>query len=197
MVEGKPFLYQKGGNLGSKEPLSPYNRTPVTYTYVKARPKDVRWQLRNAPVPLEPPPSRPTDLVSQDPLGPPMLGGGEMWVEGAEWMYAGYSPAVPAGCTCPSTRAHLDWFKRSYLPEGYRHSIAILDTNGNLLMHLGRYGNTDDALAMKPGTDDIAMTLPRFIGGTDNYLAFDDWGERLVVLKLSYHAEETAALGSK
>lgn len=101
------------------------------------------------------------------------------------------------GCSCPSTRIHLDWFKRVYVPEAYRRSIGILDTNGNLIMHLGRYGNLDDAMKMKQGSDDIVLHLPRYVGGTDNYLAFDDWGESLKVLKLEYHAQETARIGNQ
>ena len=123
-----------------------------------------------------------------------LAGDGAVWVEGAEWLYAGASPTKAGGCTCASQRFRLDWFKRSYVPEAYRHSIGILDTNGNLIMHLGRYGNWDDASRMKAGSQDIALTLPRFISGTDNYLAFDDWGERLVVLKLDYHAEESVRI---
>jgi hypothetical protein len=194
MINGKPFLYRRGGNLGTEEPITRYNRTPVTYTWIKTRPKDVRWLLRGAKVPMDPPPDRPTDAVNYGPFGPPQMKTGGFWIQGAEWMYAGYSPGVGAGCTCPSTRGHLDWFKRSYVPEGYRYSIGILDTNGNLIMHVGRYGNYDDVLAMKKGSEDIALTRPRFISGTDNYMAFDDWGEKLVVLKLDYHAEEIAAI---
>jgi hypothetical protein len=197
LIDGRPFLSQRGGNLGTTEPLTKYNRTPVTYTYLKTKPRNVRWLLQNAAVPLDPKPNRPAQLVAYGPFGPPYVGKDEVWVEGAEWLYAGYSPAVPAGCTCPSTRAHLDWFKRSYVPESYRRSIGILDTNGNLIMQLGRYGNYDDVLKMKPGDADVALTLPRFISGTDNYLAFDDWGESLKVLKLEYHAEETVLIRTK
>ena len=32
----------------------------------------------------------------------------------------------------------------------------------------------------------------RQLSGTDDHLVFDDWGERLVVMKLNYYAEETA-----
>ena len=39
--------------------------------------------------------------------------------------------------------------------------------------------------------------MPRFPGVTDNYLCFDDWGERLVVLRLNYHAEETVGIGGE
>jgi hypothetical protein len=99
----------------------------------------------------------------------------------------------PRAAPAPSTRGHLHWFKRSYVPEGYRYSIGIPDTDANLIMHLGRRGNCDDALSMREGSEDIALTRPRFISGTDNYLAFDDWGERIVVLRLAYHAEATAS----
>ncbi|MBA4388734.1 MAG: hypothetical protein C0404_12185, partial [Verrucomicrobia bacterium] len=191
MVDGQPFLAGRGSNLGTNGIFDSANKTPATYSYIKAKPNNVRWIMKNAAVPIEPPPARPAELISWGPFGHPES---PIWAEGVEWIYAGYSPGVAAGCTCPASRAHLDWFKRSYIPEAYRYSIGIVDTAGNLVMHVGRYGNLDDALQMKPGSQDIALTLPRFIGGTDNYLAFDDWGERLVVLKLNYHAEETAGI---
>ncbi|MBA4386793.1 MAG: hypothetical protein C0404_02360 [Verrucomicrobia bacterium] len=197
MYNGKPFLFQKGGNYGADKPINGANASPVTYTLIKSKPKDVRWLPKNAAIPLEPQPQRPTDLIKYGPFGYPAFDGGESWVEGVEWMYAGLSPGVPEGCTCPATRFHLDWYKRSFLPEVYRRSIGVLDTNGNLIMHFGRYGTLDDALQMKPGSPDIVVNTPRFFGGTDNYLAFDDWGERLVVLKLGYHAEERAAIGNQ
>ena len=53
------------------------------------------------------------------------------------------------GCSCPSSRFHLDWHKRCYVPEAYRHTIGIVDTNGNLVYRFGRFGNLDDALKMK------------------------------------------------
>jgi hypothetical protein len=64
-------------------------------------------------------------------------------------------------------------------------------------MHLGRYGNWDDAAKMKPGATAIENTLLRFVSGTDRHLCFEDWGERLQVLRLNYHAEETAQIRPK
>jgi hypothetical protein len=123
------------------------------------------------------------------------------WVEGAEWIYAGAGPLTSTGCSCPRQHLGLDWYKRTYLPEGYRHSIGVLDTNGNLVLHVGRYGNFDDAPGgkngAKPGGDDLGLMSVRFISATDNYLAFGDWSERLVVLKLNYHAEETVPIQMK
>ena len=38
------------------------------------------------------------------------------------------------------------------------------------------------------------MFQPRFVTGTDDYLVFTDWGERIVALKLDYHTEETISI---
>jgi hypothetical protein len=162
-----------------------------TATFIKTKGKPFSVLMKGAPIPLEEPPARPPELAAgYGETGP-------VWVEGAEWMYAGASPTVCVTCSCPTHRAHLDWYKRSYVPEAYRHSIGILDTNGNLVMHLGSYGNHDDALAMKPGTTDIRQTVVRFISGTDNYLCFEDNGARLTVVKLNYQAEESVGIGNK
>ena len=120
-------------------------------------------------------------------------------MEGAEWIYAGAGPLTSVGCSCPRQHLGLDWYKRTYVPEAYRHSIGILDTNGNLIMHLGQYGNFDDAPGgrngAKPGGGNIGIMSVRFISATDNYLVYGDWAEKLVVLKLDYHTEESVAIG--
>ncbi len=186
MIHGQPFLKGKGGTFGAPEDAS--NRDPYLGTYIKSRPSGVRALLKNAPVPLDPPPARPPELWQ----------GGPNWIEGAEWLYAGASPIVEGGCECPSSRPFLDWYKRSFVPEVYRHSIGILDTNGNLIMHLGRYGNFDSGEGARSripvGGDNIGVYHARFIGGSDDYLSFDCWGERLTLLRLVYHAEETARI---
>ena len=43
----------------------------------------------------------------------------------------------------------------------------------------------------------IGIALNRFVSGTDNYLVFDDNGERLAVLKLNYEAEESVGIGKE
>ena len=105
---------------------------------------------------------------------------------------------MAGGCSCPTQRLHLDWYKRTFVPEAYRHSFGVLDTNGNLIMHLGKYGNWDSAMGEKStipvGGDNIAVFVPRYISGTDNYLVYESWSERLTVLKIAYHAEETVPI---
>lgn len=189
----KYFLAGRGGTLGDMSDKS--NLYPFTGTLIKSiAGKECLVLLANAPIPLDEKPKRPADLMSvefPDVFGKQLW----CWVEGAVWLYAGASPIVSTACSCPTQRLHLDWYKRVYVPEAYRHSFGVLDTAGNLIMHLGRYGNMDSANAMKPGTEDIRIFNPRCISGTDNYLCFDDWGERLIVLRLDYHAEENVKIG--
>ena len=182
---GESFLYGQAGVFGSPEA----KRFPFTGTYIKSRGKDVQVLLENSPIKMDDMPGRDPDFVNR-PY--PHVKGSRGWVEGAEWLYAGASPMICTGCECPQLRAHLDWYKRSYVPEAYRHSIGILDTGGNLVMHVGTYGNFDSGHGAKsairvPG--DIAISNVRFISGTDNYMVFEDNAERYVVLKLNYHVD--------
>ncbi len=163
LIGGKPFLFGRGFTVGSKEILDPRSgRHPFTATLVKVGPEGTDFLVSRAAVPLDTLPSRPADLCDYGPFGEPYLGS-KVWVERYRWMYAGVSPAVSKGCTCASTRFHLDWFKRCWVPEAYRHTIGIVDTAGNLIAHIGRYGNLDDVLRAKPGSTDFGLTLPRFI----------------------------------
>jgi hypothetical protein len=196
LYDGRIFLAGKGGIIGDPKRK---NMVPFTGTFAKTRGKKVRILLnRGATVPLDEKIDRPLEVGGGYNKG--AKSGQECWVEGAEWLYAGASPIVRLQpCTCPTMRAYADWYKRSFVPEAYRHSIGVLDTNGNLVMHIGRYGNLDSGSGAKSavpiGGDNIAIAFNSFVSATDNYLVFDDHGERLTVLRLGYHVEETAPIG--
>lgn len=189
-VGGKRFLNTQVGQYGEPD----YKVGDLNFlqsgVLVKCGPNGAKIRMTSSPTPLDVRPERTPDVFPD--------GDGEFnpaWIEGAEWIYAGASPVVTHAevCSCFKQNFHLDWFKRSYVPESYRHSIGILDTNGNLIMHLGRFGNLDDAARMSKGGE-IIVTFNRFISGTDNYLVYEDYGERIVVLKLNYHAEESVGI---
>jgi hypothetical protein len=66
-------------------------------------------------------------------------------------------------------------------------------------MHLGRYGNADSGRGpdspVRVGGDEIAFAHVHYVTATDQYFVASDVGnERLVVLRLGYHAEETARI---
>jgi hypothetical protein len=67
-------------------------------------------------------------------------------------------------------------------------------------MHIGKYGNWDSGFGpkskIKIGGDNIAFTFVRYLSATDNYLVVGDRGERLIVLKLAYHQEETVPIAA-
>jgi len=191
MVAGKPFLIGRAGRYGDPK----HKETPFTGVFLKGDGNKVEFRSRRSKIEMDPLPNRAPDLATAAVTGG-YARGSDVWVEGAKWLYAGASPMKPGDCMCPQLRAHLDWYKRSYVPETYRHSIGVLDTNGNLILHIGQYGNFDSGHGPRSkvpvGGDGIASTFVRYVSGTDDYLVFEDWGERLVVLKLNYHVEETA-----
>jgi hypothetical protein len=192
----KTFLAKRGGRFGDPK----YRGNVFTGTYMKTG-QDAVALLKKSPIRMDQPPDRPADLIDTHGYYFDNTHDDPCWVEGAEWFYAGASPIVPSECSCPSSRPHLDWYKRSYVPEVYRHSYGVVDTAGNLILHIGSYGNFDSGSGPKSkvpvGGDGIGIFVPRYISGTDNYVCFADWGERLTVLKLNYHAEETAPVAAE
>ncbi len=190
---GKPFLQGRGGNFGGK-PYLRWNRSPFTGTYVKAPPKRASFILRNAVVPSDTLPARQPDLIQTGEGAEYKVPDNDVWAEGVEWLYAGVSPIVSYHCSCMDMRACLDWYKRSFVPEMYRHSIGILDTGGNLICRVGRYGNLDEGGKPAPGNDGVVMTRGAYVSTTDNYMVIADWGRRLISAKLGYRATETAAV---
>jgi hypothetical protein len=123
---------------------------------------------------------------------------------------------IATGCICwQHSRFTLDYFARSFAPEMDQFSIAVLDSSGNLIMRIGRYGNVDDGMPLRGQRADedggpmLVPPNPRPLGGdeialmhachvatmTDRYLYIGDVGNgRIVQVKLDYHATETVAL---
>jgi hypothetical protein len=127
-------------------------------------------------------------------------------VEGADWFYGGVGFCTPGACVCWNCRFDLDYFNRSFAPEPLHYSVAVLDSNGNLILRIGKYGNADDG---KPLVAEGGPANPRSIGGdeaalfhacyvathTDRRVFIADAGNaRILSVKLGYHAEERIAL---
>jgi NHL repeat-containing protein len=134
-------------------------------------------------------------------------GMGATWVKGAEWFYGGVGYGGQGGsCTCWHARFKLDYFARSFVPEVRRFQVAVLDSAGNLILRLGRYGNVDDGKPLdakggpaKPrslGGDEVALAHAAYVGvHTDRRLFIHDAGNgRILSVKLGYHATEQVRL---
>ncbi len=204
MFGEKTFLEGCAGIIGvPADKTPPSSRSPFSGTFMKGGRKKVAVLGKTADTPLDPLPNRPPDVAKvSGSQGQPNVYGKDRWcwTDGVQWMYA-TSPIAEGGCICQTQRTHLDWYKRSYVPESYRHSFAILDTNGNFILRFGRYANYDGwdgPKSRKPlGGDHIPVMTGRFVSGTDNYICYDVRGERLIVLRIAYHARETVPIGTK
>jgi len=173
----------------------------VTGTLVKFRPGTIRAiSSGKTPVPLarEGLPPRAPDLLAG------RGGAGKMWIDGAEWFYGGvgYSGDTGAGsvkCSCPGMRAAMDGHNRLFVPETQRCSVAVLDSDGNLIARIGRYGNVDDGVPLVKaggpaspramGGDEVALFYAPYVAvHSDRRLFISDIGnQRVLSVKLDYH----------
>ncbi|MCG3180236.1 MAG: hypothetical protein BIFFINMI_02594 [Phycisphaerae bacterium] len=155
------------------------------------------------PVPLDEAsyPKRPFDVTSAMQ--------GSAWVEGAEWLYGGVGfggKNMGVGCACWNFRFAHDYFDRSFAPEMDRYSVAVLDSAGNMVMRIGRYGNVDDGKPLNPtggppttrpiGGDEVALMHGAYLAtDTDRRLFIADPGNgRVLSVKLEYHTNELVNL---
>jgi hypothetical protein len=103
----------------------------------------------------------------------------------------------------------VDHFGRSFVPEHHRGQFAVLDTAGNLIMHVGCYGNVDDGVPLVTDPEGLRAEPTRSIGGDEVALAYANYAashtdRRLFIfdgnndcvrsVKLDYHTEETVPL---
>lgn len=167
-----------------------------TGTVIKVVPGKARILSEiGAPIPLtaETTPPRPADL--QDAAR------SKMWIEGAEWMYGGVGFTAP-GCNCWNARFTFDYFGRSFAPEVDRFKVAVLDSNGNLILRVGRYGSADSAgtKSLVPlGGDEVGMVNGAYLAThTDRRLFIADLAnDRIFNVKLDYHRTEKVQVPAK
>ena len=149
-------------------------------TFMRVPPAGAKLYVKSAHIKMEVWPKRPMDFE-----------GG--WVDGAEWLYPGSSGH--------SHRHWTDWYGRSFVNENWRHAVGVLDVNGNVIMHVGRYGNADSGCGERSKVKvkgDITFASVAAISGTDQYMCVVDLAsERIVVLKLDYHNEKRLAVKVK
>lgn len=140
-------------------------------------------------------PQRPYDIVTR---------GLNLWAEGVDWMYGGVGFCEVAGydypCNCWHGRPDFDDFGRSFAPEPDIYRVAVLDSRGNLILHVGQYGNADSrgpGSAVPLGGDEVGLFQPMALAvDTDKKLYISDMGNKRVVgVRLGYHAEERVNAG--
>ena len=181
MWNGKPYPIRSTATLlqgpaGRARVLSSSDKVPV-------------------PLPAEIRPGRPQDMKG-------------LWLEGGRWLYGGvgYNNSGIIHCFCWHSRFAQDWFGRSFVPEPDIFRVAVLDSNGNLILRVGQYGNVDDGKPLVAdggppsprsiGGDEVALFQPNYLGThTDRRLLIADAGNsRVVSVRTDYHAEHRLRL---
>ena len=147
-------------------------------------------------------------------------------LQGAKWRHYGFAFLADmhgvgghAGCHCTATDFDVDDFGRVFYPDMGRFRVSVLDTAGNVIAHIGSYGNQDnwgpDSYVLDPQTGRYRRRLPADppdlaspfaepkipIGVTvglavsDRYLyVADAVNRRILRVKLDYAAEETCSV---
>jgi len=166
---------------------------PTTGTLLKMPINESRCYMAGGPSPL------PENQLPQRPQD--MKG---LWVQNASWLYGGVGfmgkgGENEVGCACWNSKFAFDYLNRSFAPELERYSIAILDSNGNLITRFGRYGNRDSmgAKSLKPvGGDEITMAHGAYLAcHTDKFLYISDIvNDRIVEVKLDYASNAILSL---
>mgnify|MGYP006284154861 CR=1 FL=1 len=181
-----------------------YPESGTVIKFKRGRGRFITAGSRGLPLPLP---------AEQRPDVPPQLGttpfrGEAYWVRDAEWMYPGVGFGRTWNCYCWNARFTVDAFGRSFLPQFIRCQVAVLDTNGNLVMQIGRYGNVDDGKPLVTdqrfrtqtprsiGGDEVALMYANYTGThSDRRLFIADAGNgRILSVKLGYHTEERLSL---
>jgi len=78
------------------------------------------------------------------------LRGDENRIQGALWIHPGVSHVGDMGimgggehCHCTGCDFDVDDFGRAFAPDNGRQRVTVLDTNGNVILHVGGCGNQD------------------------------------------------------
>ncbi|MCX7591944.1 MAG: hypothetical protein N2255_10000, partial [Kiritimatiellae bacterium] len=124
--------------------------------------------------------------------------GNPIRVKGAKWIVPGVSvtpgwstpkrgPGTTISCLCESPCLDVDGFGRVYYPDAGRARIGVLDTAGNKICNIGRYGN--------PDSQDLAFWWPQAVAVDERRLYVGDrLNRRVVVARLEYTTEATVDL---
>ncbi|PCJ56896.1 MAG: hypothetical protein COA79_17305 [Planctomycetota bacterium] len=142
-----------------------------------------------------------------------LYGLGNVWTEGVSWFYGGVGFAgkntggdAESGCCCWHSNFVIDGFSRSFAPVVDQYRVDILDSNGNLIYKLGKYGNVDDGLPLNKkggpkspisiGGDEVSLFHACYVATDSNNRIFivDIGNGRVVSVKIGYQKTEVINL---
>lgn len=207
-IDKDDFLYMTLNQTRSCKGKRYFN--DISCTFLKAKAGKARILTNTAarvPLPPSEQPERPAEIVGHAL--------GAAWLEGGEWMHGAVglngrsvdNSKIGRNCDCiAKSHSDLDLFRRAFVPEVDHYSVIVLDTNGNPIIRIGRYGNVEDGQPLianggpkatrRIGGDEVAIFHAMNVAThTDRRLFISDVGnQRILSVKLGYHAEEVVNL---
>ena len=122
------------------------------------------------------------------------------------WGYAGVSGVSPWNCgnECPAAQICLDASGRLWVPDSFMYEVKAIDRAGNLIAHVGAYGNADcqggGGDRKLEGTDvivdpEIPLARPSGVAVWRDYLLISDMlTHRVLRCKIEYENRHEIAL---
>ncbi len=154
------------------------------------------WEYRATPVP-----KRPATHWSSTWLNDEEAGMYPCWLEGVEWEFLGVSPAhgrynkFRDSCPLFNLRFCVDDFGRVYAPAAHRCTIRMIDTAGNELLRIGRYGNLDSGPNARLKEPNIPLRFPTATALSKRYLyVVENDMPRILRVKLGYEQEQAVVV---
>lgn len=120
----------------------------------------------------------------------------EIKVKGALWRHPGFA-IVPTSdlnwgdpcCMCMVSHLAVDGYGRVFVPNAFRFCVEVLDTNGNLLGRVGRYGNAD------AGGQEVAFAWPAIVAVADGKLyVSDSLNQRISIVRFKPAAQQVVEI---
>jgi hypothetical protein len=151
--------------------------------------------------PFKPKPTRPATHWSATWIAPDKLHGMyPRWQDGVEWEFLGVAPVwgrynkAHSSCVCGYSRICVDDFGRVYAPAAHRSTVRLIDTAGNELLRIGRWGNMDSYGPGSPVPEpDIPLMFPSATALSKNALFITEWRHgRILKVRLGYHQHAKA-----
>ncbi|NQT92939.1 MAG: hypothetical protein HQ559_09270 [Lentisphaerae bacterium] len=177
-----------GGGVIWREPQGSYHQYTPEPGKQPHQGKYLDWGYPSTPRPDRPATHWQATWVTTDRLA----GMYPVWHEGVEWEFLGVGPAWGrynkghSSCCCVTCRIAVDDFGRVYAPAPHRSTIRMLDTAGNEILRIGRYGNMD---AHHPDNPDpaIAFRFPAAVALSKRYLYATELRDaRILKIALDY-----------
>jgi hypothetical protein len=143
---------------------------------------------------------RPVDDAANAPAGAETLASGYLEhtvkVAGHKWRFQYVSPVPHSalhwgdpGCCCYNSQMAVDPYGRVYAPNALRFCVEMIDTAGNRIGRIGRYGNPDDARS------GIHFAWPAYVSSAGGKVfVADSVNHGVAVVKFEHAAEATAEI---